>query len=102
VLVQGHPEYDPWSLLREYRRDAGRYVRHERDDQPCLPTHCTSPEDWGALESLHQKITHGERDPALIYDFPFDDVGARAPWSWRPMATRFFANWLASVGAGEE
>ena len=26
VLVQGHPEYDPSSLLREYRRDARRYV----------------------------------------------------------------------------
>ena len=49
VLVQGHPEYDPSSLLREYRRDARRYVRHERDDVPCLPLHCVAPDDWEQL-----------------------------------------------------
>jgi len=102
VLVQGHPEYDPWSLVREYRRDAGRYVRHERDDPPFLPYHCSSREDWGLLESLQYEITHGERDPVLVDTFPFDEVGARAPWPWRSTAIQFFANWLTNVGLGED
>ena len=79
VLVQGHPEYDPSSLLREYRRDAGRYVRGERDDLPFLPYHCVSPEDWDRLERIHHEIIDGARDPRLIDDYPFDEVGdARA------------------------
>ena len=49
VLVQGHPEYDPSSLLREYHRDARRYVLGERDDVPCLPLHCVAPADWERL-----------------------------------------------------
>ena len=98
VLIQGHPEYDPSSLLREYRRDAGRYVRHERDDVPLLPFHCVSLEDRGPLEHLHNEIILGDRDPVVIDQYPFDDVGARAPWPWRSMAKRLFANWLTSVG----
>lgn len=102
ILIQGHPEYDPASLLREYRRDAGRFVHHERDDVPYLPYHCVSPADWGLLERTHHEITQGERDPRLIDQYPFDEVGARAPWPWRTAATRFFANWLTSVEHGKD
>ena len=34
VFLQGHPEYDPTTLLREYRRDVGRFLRRERDGYP--------------------------------------------------------------------
>lgn len=99
VLVQGHPEYDPSSLLREYRRDAGRYVRHERDDLPFLPHHCVLPEDWQSLERTHGEIIGGNRDPRLIDQYPFDEVASRAPWAWRSMATRFYSNWLRDTVA---
>ena len=102
VLVQGHPEYDPSSLLREYRRDAGRYVHHERDDLPYLPFHCVSQEDWGTLEQLHHEIIQGARDPVLIDTYPFDEVGSRAPWPWREGGQRFYANWLTSVQPGKD
>jgi homoserine O-succinyltransferase/O-acetyltransferase len=100
ILVQGHPEYDPSSLLREYRRDAGRFVHHERDDVPCLPFHCVSLEDWEQLERIHHEIIQ-TRDPRLLESYPFDDVAARTPWLWRSTAERFYANWLTSVVAGE-
>lgn len=97
VLIQGHPEYDPSSLLREYHRDVSRYARHERDDLPCLPYHCVAPEDWAQLEQLHEEVTGGQRDPALVEQYPFDVVGERAPWTWKEMANQLYANWLASV-----
>jgi homoserine O-succinyltransferase/O-acetyltransferase len=101
VLVQGHPEYDPSSLLREYRRDAGRYVRHEREDLPFLPYHCVSSDDWEVLERMHRQIIDGDRDPELLEHYPFDEVGARAPWAWHEVAERFYTNWLSSVTRGE-
>ncbi len=97
VLIQGHPEYDPSSLLREYRRDVWRYVTHERDDLPCLPLHCVAPQDWEQLESMHNAVIGGQRDPILIEAYPFEAVGERAPWPWRSKAKRLYANWLASV-----
>jgi homoserine O-succinyltransferase len=97
VLVQGHPEYDPSSLLREYHRDVRRYVLHERDDLPRLPVDCVAPADRDGLARLHTRVVGGERDPALVDAYPFDDVGERAPWSWRDAATQLYANWLAGV-----
>jgi homoserine O-succinyltransferase/O-acetyltransferase len=97
VLLQGHPEYDPSSLLREYQRDVRRYVRHERDELPCLPLHCVAPQDWAELEALHRAVTGGDRDAALVEAYPFAEVGARSTWPWFPAAQQLFANWLAGV-----
>jgi homoserine O-succinyltransferase len=97
VLVQGHPEYEPASLLGEYRRDVTRYVQRERDAMPCLPLHCAGGEDWERLLCLQQRLEDGERDPALFEAFPFVEAGERAPWPWRNVATRLYANWLAGV-----
>ncbi len=38
VLFQGHPEYDAFSLLKEYKREASRFVAGERDYPP-FPEH---------------------------------------------------------------
>jgi homoserine O-succinyltransferase len=102
VLVQGHPEYDPSSLLREYRRDAGRFVNCEQDVVPCLPYHCVSPEDWGLLEKVQEAMVEGARDPDLIECYPFEEVGARAPWPWRSTAILFYTNWLADAASSKE
>jgi homoserine O-succinyltransferase/O-acetyltransferase len=97
VLVQGHPEYDPSSLLREYNRDMTRYVTGERDQIPFLPVDCVGGADWDALEQLHAHLAAGERDPALATSFPFADMCDRAVWPWRPVATTLYGNWLGPV-----
>jgi homoserine O-succinyltransferase/O-acetyltransferase len=100
VLVQGHPEYDPSSLLREYHRDARRYVHHERDELPVLPVDCVAPDDWAGLQQLHCAITGPQRLPSLIDSYPFDEVGARAGWPWRRAAARLYANWSTGATTG--
>ena len=97
VLVQAHPEYDPSSLVREYARDVRRYAGHEHDELPCLPLDCVTGPDWDRLRRLHERIVGGERDPALVAAFPFDEVCARAPWPWRGAAQRLYANLLGTI-----
>ena len=98
VLVQAHPEYDPSSLVREYRRDVRRYAGHESDVPPCLPRDCVAGPDWDRLRQLHERIVvGGDRDPALVAAFPFDEVGACAPWPWRGAALRLYANLLDTI-----
>ena len=97
VLMQAHPEYDAPSLLREYVRDVRRYVSRERDELPCLPSDCVTGPAWDKLRLLHERVIGGERDPALVAAFPFDEIGARAPWPWRGAALRLFANVLATI-----
>jgi homoserine O-succinyltransferase len=97
VLVQGHPEYEPSSLLREYQRDVRRYARHERDEVPSLPLHCVAARDWPELEALHRTVTGDRRDPYVVEAFPFAEVGARSTWPWSATARRLYANWLAGA-----
>jgi homoserine O-succinyltransferase/O-acetyltransferase len=97
VVVQGHPEYGPPSLLLEYHRDVRRYVNDERDDLPVLPRHCVSEADWGDLQQLQNRLVQGERDPELLESFPFSEAAGRAHWSWRDTAVRMYTNWMAGV-----
>src|SRR5580693_8461188 len=80
VLVQAHPEYDPSSLVREYARDVRRYAGREHDELTCLPRDCVTGPDRDRLRRLHERMVGGERDPALVAAFLFDEVCTRAPW----------------------
>jgi homoserine O-succinyltransferase/O-acetyltransferase len=97
VLIQAHPEYGPATLLGEYQRDARRYGLGTRQEKPELPRQCVAPADRDLLDDLHRRITSGERDPALVDGFPFDEVGGRAPWPWREQSVQLYANWLSGV-----
>jgi homoserine O-succinyltransferase len=97
VLVQAHPEYDASSLVREYARDVRRYAGHEQDQLPCLPLDCVTGPDWDRLRRLHDRIVGGERDPALVAAFPFDELYTRAPWPWRDAAQRLYANLFDTI-----
>ena len=65
VFLQGHPEYDPNSLAREYRRDLDLYLRGRMDRRP------TRPRDYFGAEAgkrnstrsnpLHTRIAAGCR-----------------------------------------
>jgi homoserine O-succinyltransferase len=97
VLIQAHPEYDPSSLVREYVRDVRRYAGHLHDELPCLPIDCATGPDWDALCRLQARVVGGERNADLIADFPFDDICTRAPWPWRGVAQRLYANLLGNI-----
>jgi homoserine O-succinyltransferase/O-acetyltransferase len=44
VYLQGHPEYDRTSLLKEYKREVIRYLAGELDRIPPYPDHYLPPE----------------------------------------------------------
>jgi homoserine O-succinyltransferase/O-acetyltransferase len=107
LLVQGHPEYAPATLLREYRRDVGRYQRGERSVAPGLPSGCVAPGDGEAIEAFHRRVLAagpGGADTAglnvnLNVSFDFDAAGARATAPWRGMAETLYTNWIARIVA---
>ncbi|MGY2046989.1 homoserine O-succinyltransferase MetA [Methylobacterium sp. JK268] len=87
VFLQGHPEYDPDSLAREYRRDLARFRSGERDEPPDLPAHYFGSATASALDAYARSALAGE-PPA---------VAAPADPSWPPVAAGLFRNWLALV-----
>ena len=97
VLAQGHPEYSGTILLREYRRDVGRYLDRSRQELPVLPRRCIEGPRAVALRRFHERLTGTVRSPSLLDDFPVDisTVQVRAPWT--VPAARLVGNWLESL-----
>jgi homoserine O-succinyltransferase len=94
VLLQGHPEYDPDSLLREYHRDVGRYLRREREAYPQMPHGYFDAGAAAALAAFRERALV-ERHIDLLADFPAVDVHPQSAHAWRPQALRIYANWLS-------
>ncbi len=97
VYMQGHPEYDASSLLKEFRRELRRYASAQRDDPPPLPENCFSseaePVARSALDAAERARSSGE---------PFEDtleeeLGASLENTWNDTGKAIFNNWLGLV-----
>lgn len=94
VCFQGHPEYEYTTLLKEYRRDVGRYLRGERERWPSVPCGYFSPEVLKTLEAFRQRAERAPHD-ALMDEFPQIKLGADCQAPWRSAAVKIYRNWLA-------
>ena len=92
VFFQGHPEYDDGALLREYRRDIGRYLRVERDTYPSAPHGYF---DEGATRRLaaFRKRAELERSEGVLDDFPVVMKGRQSARD--PAIVQVYRNWLS-------
>ncbi len=91
VCFQGHPEYESTTLLKEYRRDVGRYLRGEQVEYPERPVGYFDPLQSAQLAGF-ETLAFGRRSPELIERFPHVDMAQPSPWF--AAAQRIFANWL--------
>jgi homoserine O-succinyltransferase len=96
VHFQGHPEYDAASLLGEYRRDLGRFLRRERDAYPALPQGYFDRATEARLAALRERALHDRRE-ALLAEFPLAAAERGLRDGWRPAARDFYRNWLRLV-----
>ena len=98
LFLQGHPEYDGGSLLREYRRDVGRFLRREREHYPALPQGYFD-EHAAAAAQAFRKLAQGERREDMMNDFPLAALeaglaGVGGEKDWRPSAVGIYQSWI--------
>jgi homoserine O-succinyltransferase len=91
IFFQGHPEYDPLSLEREYLRDISRFLAGERDHYPAFPVSYFDTETEERLADFERRA-RVERRPALSAELP--DRTVRADSATGATATVLFRNWL--------
>jgi homoserine O-succinyltransferase len=96
VFVQGHPEYEPDTLLREYRRDVRRFVAGERANYPEIPRGYFDHDTEARFDELHDRIVRRRNDEALVI---FPSVEGRLAFNWRQSAVRLYSNWLSYLYA---
>jgi homoserine O-succinyltransferase/O-acetyltransferase len=98
LFFQGHPEYEDTTLLKEYRRDVGRYLNGQQAHYPTLPHGYLSAEAVSVLDGFRERAL-AHRAPELLGQFPFAAVAAALSNTWRPAAVTIYRNWLDFIAA---
>jgi homoserine O-succinyltransferase/O-acetyltransferase len=98
VFFQGHPEYEAGTLLAEYRRDIGRFLKGEREAYPAMPRGYLDEESARALHALRDQALANRREE-LIASFPTDLLAEKLTATWRSAATQMYSNWLLYMAA---
>jgi homoserine O-succinyltransferase len=98
VYFQGHPEYEAQSLLGEYRRDIGRFLRGEMQTYPTMPKGYFDDQSEEMLTAF-QKRAVSDRRNELLTSFPVDAVAMNLKSTWRAAATCIYRNWIMYMSA---
>jgi homoserine O-succinyltransferase len=97
AYFQGHPEYDMVSLMKEHKREIGRYVRRERDDYPPYPDNYFCDQARSILEDYKRDLLGAEGRGAAIPEYPEQEVVAVLDNTWTDTGKALFNNWLGLV-----
>ncbi|HYM18383.1 MAG TPA: homoserine O-succinyltransferase [Micropepsaceae bacterium] len=93
LFVQGHPEYDAHTLLREYKRDIRRFLKREMETYPKLPVGYFDQEAAARFERFREEALKDRSEDVLDR---LSTAAAEPILSnvWRATAVRLYANWL--------
>jgi homoserine O-succinyltransferase len=94
VFLQGHPEYDALSLLGEYRRDIGRFLRRDSEQYPTMPRHYFEDEIEQTLLEFRNKAI-ADRRAELLVRFPVTQAALGVENTWREGARQLYYNWVS-------
>ncbi len=97
VFFQGHPEYDSISLLKEYKREIGRYVHTETDDYPSTPENYFSLQSLAIFEEFSERIIHARSNNQNPPAFPENLTAALIDNTWHDSAEAVISNWIGKV-----
>ncbi|SMN11024.1 Homoserine O-succinyltransferase [uncultured Candidatus Thioglobus sp.] len=97
VFFQGHPEYDTVSLLKEYKREIGRYANKEIDQYPSIPENYFSLRSTAILQEFANKIKQARADNSPPPPFPEALIVSVLDNTWRDSAEAVINKWIGKV-----
>lgn len=98
TFLQGHPEYNSNSLMKEYRRDVGRFLNGLRNDYPEVPENYFDNDTVIRMENF-RTLAERSRDPSLMESFPAVALRAGLEQRLALSAAAVFKSWIAQVTA---
>ena len=101
VFFQGHPEYESDTLLREYRRDIGRYFKGETDTCPLIPRSYFDDDAARVLTALRERSLC-DRSEELLLEMSTALAKRTIEKTWNSSATAIYRNWLEYIVAQKE
>lgn len=97
VFLQGHPEYDRVSLLKEYRRELDRFAAGELDAPPPTPANYLTPEAADLVAAHVEAVVRALDDSRAVPAFPEAAIVAHLDVTWADTGRTIFNNWLGLI-----
>ena len=97
VFLQGHPEYDRTSLLKEYKRELTRYAVGELHDIPPYPEHYLPAEAARSAQGHVEQLVIAREAGAPPPPFPEDAITPLLDNTWSDTGKVIFDNWLGLI-----
>ncbi len=97
VFFQGHPEYDLISLMKEYKREVGRYINGETDQYPPFPENYFSQKCQTILEEYQDNLNVALKQEAEPPVFPEELIIPCLDNTWHDTAEAVINNWIGNV-----
>jgi homoserine O-succinyltransferase len=98
LFFQGHLEYEPNTLLLEYRRDVDRFLRGQSTKYPLIPTGYFNSESAKELSEIQAgRSTRSNEETLARLDAV---LSAAAPTNgWHTAAATIYRNWLNYIAS---
>ena len=96
VFFQGHPEYDTVSLLKEFKREVGRWSRGE-DDYPPFPDNYLQICEKAILDEYRFYAKEALEQGKEVPEFPEQRVSQRLDNTWHDTGEAVVGNWMGCV-----
>jgi len=97
MYFQGHPEYGIRSLLKEYKREASRYLNDERDSIPRIPENYMTDEGKQVAARYLSEAQQAKAAGDALPDFPEQDFAPHIDNTWGDTGRAIVNNWLGLV-----
>jgi len=97
VFCQGHPEYDANSLMKEYKREVGRYIFEGLNDYPQCPENYFSIRNTAILEEYRDRVMVARRLRNTPPEFPEHLIVPTLDNTWHDSAEAVINNWIGKV-----
>jgi homoserine O-succinyltransferase/O-acetyltransferase len=94
IFFQGHPEYEADTLLREYRRDIGRFLDGETANYPSMPLGMFNDEKVTIANEFRDRALSQVRED-LVDAFPMGALEAGLANTWRTSSVAFYRRWIS-------
>ena len=97
VFFQGHPEYDQISLMKEYKREIGRFVTGASIIYPPFPANYFDMFSQALLQEYELLVRAAMSDGKEIPIFPEPQLMPRLHNSWHDSGEAVVGNWVGLV-----
>ncbi len=97
VYLQGHPEYDSVSLLKEYKRDAMAFLFGEADEHPPFPSNYLGRFEEAVLSEFRLRAQNALKQGSQIPEFPENLILKSLDNTWHDTGSAIVGKWIGLI-----